>query len=38
MLRVLSVQISQLLRHGCTPVAVLDGKTPPEKLKVLQGR
>ena len=34
----LGVQIINYLRFGCTPVAVLDGVAPVEKLQVLQKR
>ena len=32
------MQINNYLRFGCTPIAVLDGAAPEEKLQTLQSR
>lgn len=32
------LQIINYLRFGCTPVGVLDGEAPDEKLETLQAR
>ena len=32
------MQAIQWLRHGCIPVAVVEGRTPPEKLEALRER